>query len=205
MATDVVSECLGSMTSECLDGVADDGHLTCGDGNVGAHPGLQLPVCRIELHPRHPGLLECFGLIGGRQTYGTRKLFGGLSQRECLSTSDVIAGPVVPGGGEDSHSHIGQVIARDPGDGAVASRSLDDALRGEPMRSPIKVEAWAQERILPPSCTDMLLGEVVLASMREGRLLGSGQERGVDDALDSGSDSCIDGTVVLFQTGWSIA
>ena len=43
MLANVVSECLGSVTSECLDGMADDRHLSCCDGEVSAHPGLQLP------------------------------------------------------------------------------------------------------------------------------------------------------------------
>jgi hypothetical protein len=46
----VISECLGSVTGECLDGVADDGQLPRGDGEVGTLPGLQLPFRRMELH-----------------------------------------------------------------------------------------------------------------------------------------------------------
>src|SRR5579864_1094524 len=150
MLLDVVSKCLGSMTSQRLNGVADDGHLSRGNCDVGANPGLKLPVRRIELRPGRSGLLEGFGLIGGRQTRGTRELFGSLSERECLSTGNVIAGPIVPTAGQDSDGHISQVITRDPGDGAVASRSMDDALGGEPTRSPIQVEARAQERITSP-------------------------------------------------------
>src|SRR6266702_6875558 len=205
MLADVVSECLGSMTGERLDGVADDGQLTCGDGDVGTYPGLELPVRRIELRPGRSGLLEGFGLIRGWQTRGTRELFGGLGQGECLSAGDVIAGPIVPTGGQDGGGYIRQVIARDPGDGAVAGRSTDDAFRGEPTWSPIKVEARAQERIPSAGCTDPLLGEVVLASMCEGRPWGSSQKGGVDDALDARSESGIDGAVALLQTGWPVA
>src|SRR3989442_10971698 len=159
MPSDVVSKCLGIMTRERLDCVADDGHFPCRDGDVGAHPGFQLPDRRIELRPRRSRLLERFGLIGGRQTRTTRELFGSLSQRKCLSPRDVIAGAIMFTGGEDSHSHISKVIARDPGDGAVTSRSADDAFTREPTRSSIKVEAWAQERIASPGCPDPLFGE----------------------------------------------
>jgi hypothetical protein len=68
MLVEVVSEGLGRMTSERLNGVADDGHLSCGDGDVGAHPGLKFPVRRIELRPGRSGLLEGFGPVGGRET-----------------------------------------------------------------------------------------------------------------------------------------
>ena len=44
MLVDVVCDCLWCMTSERLNGVADDGHLTGGDGDIRAHPGLQLPI-----------------------------------------------------------------------------------------------------------------------------------------------------------------
>jgi hypothetical protein len=71
MLAEIVCECLGSMTGEGLDGVADDGQLTCGDGDVGTHPGIELPVRRIELRPGRSGLLEGFGLIRGWQTCGT--------------------------------------------------------------------------------------------------------------------------------------
>jgi hypothetical protein len=108
----------------------------------------------------------------------------------------------MPTGGQDGDGYFSQVIARDPGDGAVASRSLDDALGGEPTRSPIKVEGRAQERIPSPACTDTLFGEVVLAGMRKGRLWGGCQEGGVDDTLDPGSDRGVDGTVVLLQVAW---
>jgi len=48
----------------------------------------------------------------------------------------------------------------------------------------------------------MLLGEGVLTGMRESRQWGGGQEGGVDDTLDSGSESRIDGTCVVLQAGW---
>jgi hypothetical protein len=44
MLMKIVSQSLGSMTCKRLDGVADDGHLTCGDGEVGTDPGLKLPI-----------------------------------------------------------------------------------------------------------------------------------------------------------------
>src|ERR1700682_1152395 len=102
MPVKVVGQCLGSMTGECFDGVADDGHLTCGTGEVGAHPGLELPVRRIELHAGLSGLLQRFGLIGGRTTRDAREVFGGLSECEGLSAGDVITGPIVSTGSENS-------------------------------------------------------------------------------------------------------
>src|SRR5436305_15099438 len=108
MLAEIVGECLGSMTGEGLDGVADDGQLTCGDGDVGTHPGLELPVRGIELRPGRSGLLEGFVLIRGGQTRGTRELFGGLGERECLSSGDVIAGSIVPTAGLHGAGYIRQ-------------------------------------------------------------------------------------------------
>ncbi len=84
MLAEVVGEGLGRVTGERLDGEADDGQFTRGNGHIGAHPGLQLPVRRIELRPRGSGLLEGFGLVGGRQTRGAGELFGRLGQRQRL-------------------------------------------------------------------------------------------------------------------------
>ena len=114
MLVDVVGERLGRMTSERPNCVADDGHLPRGDGDVGAHPGVKLPVCRIEPGSRRSGFLEGFRLIRSRETRGTRELFGGSSERERLHPGDVIAGPIVPISGQDGDGHISQVIARDP-------------------------------------------------------------------------------------------
>src|ERR1051326_7541802 len=147
MLAEVVSECLGSMAGKRLDGVADDRHLACGDGSVSTHPGIELPVRRIELGPRSPGLLERLGLIGGRQTRDTRELSGSFGQRERLRAGDIIAGPIMPVCGQDNGGHIRQIITRDPGDGAITGRSPNDALTGEPTGSLIQVEAWAQEGI----------------------------------------------------------
>ena len=115
-------------------------------------------------------------MIEGPEACGIRELFGSLSERECMGAGDFITSSIMPTGGQNSDSHSSQVIARDPGDDAVASRSLDDSLVREPERSPIKIEGRAQERITASAFTDTLFGQIVFAGMCESSKWGSGQE-----------------------------
>src|SRR6266851_1441673 len=115
-------------------------------------------------------------MIEGLEACGIRELFCSLSESECMGAGDFITGSIMPTGSEDSDGHSSKVIARDPGDGAVASRSPDDSLIRKPERSPIKIEGRAQERISAPAFTNTLFSEIVFAGMCESSKWGSGQE-----------------------------
>ena len=136
----------GRVAGEPGDGVGDVGDVAVRDRDVGAHPGLDLPVRRAVDRAGRVRLVE--GLVAELDRLARRGRHPGrrLGQRDRLRAGDVVRLAVVAALGEQRGAHPGHVVAGDERGPAAVGRPLDGARLGHHLRQEVEVEVHPRER-----------------------------------------------------------